>query len=163
MMRNALSRGSWLRPSLALLALALGSACAPLSPVPAPVMAMPAPEALAPCPLAPPCRVTRDDAGGAYVAPLAFQGEPEAAFARLEALLVADPKAQVTARGPGYLKAVFRTPLMGYRDDVEFLLLGEGTIGLRSASRIGLWDGGTNARRLDAMRQAFAASASAIP
>ena len=107
--------------------------------------------------------MTREDAGLAFVAPLAFQGSSEAAFARLEALLTADKKAQVLARGPGYLKAVFRTPLMGYRDDVEFLLLGEGEIGLRSASRIGLWDGGANARRLAAVRDAFSLGADRRP
>ncbi len=162
MTRTAPSRGSWRRLNLVLLATLLSGACAPLGTAPGPVASAGAPPALAPCPLAPPCRVTRENAGHAYVAPLTFKGPSQAAFARLEALLKAERRAEITTKAPGYLKAVFRTPIMGYRDDVEFLLLREGEIGLRSASRLGLWDGGTNARRLKALREAFVRSAGAV-
>lgn len=122
-----------------------------------------APEALAPCPLAPPCLVSREDERRAYVEPLAFRGAVEDALARLERLIADDPQLTLEARGPGYLKVVARTPLMGYEDDVEILHQGPGVLGLRSASRIGLFAGGTHGQRLAALRAAFDASASAAP
>jgi uncharacterized protein (DUF1499 family) len=122
-----------------------------------------APEALAPCPLAPPCLVSREDAGRAYVEPLRFSGPIEDALARLEQLIDDDPQLTLEARGPGYLKVVARTPLMGYADDVEVLRLGPGQLGLRSASRIGLFAGGTHGQRLAALRGAFEASAPGAP
>ncbi|NBQ11186.1 MAG: DUF1499 domain-containing protein [Gammaproteobacteria bacterium] len=141
-------------------ALASCTAVAPSSPAPRWVEA---PEALAPCPLAPPCLVSRGDAGRAYVEPLAFSGSLEDALARLERLIAIDPQLTLEARGPGYLKVVAQTPLMGYQDDVEILRLGPGLLGLRSASRIGLFAGGTHGQRLAALRAAFGASAPAAP
>jgi uncharacterized protein (DUF1499 family) len=136
------------------------TAVAPSAPAPRWVEA---PEALAPCPLAPPCLVSREDAGPAYVEPLAFSGSLEDALARLARLIADDPQLTLEAQGPGYLKVVARTPLMGYKDDVEILRLGPGLLGLRSASRIGLFAGGTHGQRLAALRAAFGASAPAMP
>jgi uncharacterized protein (DUF1499 family) len=139
------------------------ASCAPLAPSsPAPRW-VEAPEALTPCPLAPPCLVSREDAGRAYVEPLAFSGPLGNALARLEKLIADDPQLTLEARGPGYLKVVARTPLMGYEDDVEILRLGPGLLGLRSASRIGLFAGGTHGQRLAALRRAFEASAPGAP
>lgn len=145
------------------MALGVLAGCAAL-PSPSPVPRwVEAPEALAPCPLAPPCLVTRKAAGGAYVEPLTFTGPVEDAFVRLETLIEDEPELTLVARGTGYLKVVARTPLMGYRDDVEILHLGPGVLGLRSASRIGLFAGGTHGRRLAALRKAFEVSASQTP
>lgn len=146
---------------LAVLGALAGCAALPSS-APAPRW-VEAPEALAPCPLAPPCLVTRDDAGRAYVEPLSFTGPLQEALARLERLIADDPQLTLVAKGPGYLKVVARTPLMGYRDDLEVLTLEPGVLGLRSASRIGLFAGGTHGQRLAGLRAAFEASAPAAP
>lgn len=153
------------RAKAAVLLTALGilaGCAAPPSAPPAPRW-VEAPEALAPCPLAPPCLVSRKDAGRAYVEPLPFTGALSNALARLEALIAEDPQLTLVARGPAYLKVVARTPLMGYEDDVEILRLGPGLLGLRSASRIGLFAGGTHGQRLAALQAAFLASAPPAP
>ena len=108
--------------------------------------------------------MSRKDAGSAFVEPLPFTGPVEEALARLETLIAKDPHPDPRGPGVGYLKVGrARTPLMGYEDDVEILRLGPGVLGLRSASRIGLFAGGAHRQRLAALRSAFEASAPVAP
>lgn len=52
-----------------------------------------------------------------------------------------------------YIHYTFRTPLMGFVDDVEFYHDSEnGLIHVRSASRVGYSDGGTNKKRVEMIR-----------
>src|SRR5258708_31402842 len=60
-----------------------------------------------------------------YVAPLKFTGDPTAAFQKLVKLVQAQPRANVIRLDGNYLHAEFSTPLMGFVDDVEFLLAPE--------------------------------------
>ena len=93
------------------------------------------------------------------IAPLAADPDPQAAFGRLEALLRDTPEARVIERGPGYLHAEFRTPLMRFVDDVEFLLDEPArVIHVRSASRIGREDFGTNRKRIERLRERLSPS-----
>jgi uncharacterized protein (DUF1499 family) len=93
------------------------------------------------------------------IAPLRADPDPQAAFRRLEALLHDTPEARVVERRPGYLHAEFRTPLMRFVDDVEFLLDAPGrVIHVRSASRLGRDDFGTNRRRVERLRERFSPS-----
>lgn len=62
---------------------------------------------------------------------------------------------EIAHEDPGYLHAVFTTPRMRYRDDVELLVLPEGRIEVRSISRFGYRDFGVNRKRLEQLRQAF--------
>jgi len=92
----------------------------------------------------------------AQIAPLRYQGAPDAAMARLKALVAASPGARVEKAGPDYLYATFTTPLMRFVDDVEFWAdPAGGVIQLRSASRIGHEDGGVNRARIDRLRGGF--------
>ncbi len=53
-----------------------------------------------------------------------------------------------------YLHATFRTPLLGFIDDVEFYRdRDKGRIEYRSASRMGYHDMGTNAARMEAVME----------
>jgi hypothetical protein len=69
--------------------------------------------------------------------------------------LVVDARPPAGARRDGVIEAVARTPIMGFRDDVVVRvapLAGDAArIDARSASRYGLHDLGTNARRLAAL------------
>ena len=57
-----------------------------------------------------------------------------------------------------YIHAVYTTPIMRYRDDVEFLLrTNENEIAIRSASRVGYSDMGLNRDRIEAIRTALRA------
>lgn len=92
------------------------------------------------------------------IAPLAYQGDGKAAFARLTAIVRGMRGATVITAETGYLYVQFRTPLMQFIDDVEFALdAPAGVIQMRSASRLGRKDFGVNRKRLEAVRSAFSA------
>lgn len=90
------------------------------------------------------------------IAPLRFEGDGKAAFARLTAIVRAMPGATIVRAEPDYLYAEFRTPVLRFVDDAEFLLdEREGLIHMRSASRLGRKDFGVNRERLEAVRARF--------
>jgi uncharacterized protein (DUF1499 family) len=91
-----------------------------------------------------------------YVAPLKVSGDAAAAFQKLARLVAAQPNVKVVSQDGKYLYAEFSTPLMGFVDDVEFLLAPEQKlVHVRSASRLGYSDLGVNRKRVEALRQAF--------
>ena len=62
----------------------------------------------------------------------------------------------IVTRDERYLHAEFRTPWLGFIDDIEFLVdTTRGVIHGRSASRRGYSDLGTNRARVEAIRAAF--------
>jgi len=90
---------------------------------------------------------------GHRVAPIAAGDDPAAAFARLRAIVERHPGATIVESGPDYLYAEFRTPLMGFVDDVEFLLdPAARVVQVRSASRLGRGDFGVNRKRIESIR-----------
>jgi uncharacterized protein (DUF1499 family) len=91
------------------------------------------------------------------IAPLAYQGDGKAAFARLASVVAGMPGAAIISARPDYLYAEFRTPMLRFVDDVEFLLdESAGVIHMRSASRLGRKDFGVNRKRLETVRMRFA-------
>jgi uncharacterized protein (DUF1499 family) len=94
------------------------------------------------------------------VEPLRFDGDPHQAFARLRRLIAGWPGAAIVAESPGYLHAEFSTRWLRFVDDVELYLEGSAKlIHVRSASRLGHSDLGTNRRRVEAIRARFATGA----
>jgi uncharacterized protein (DUF1499 family) len=90
------------------------------------------------------------------IAPLRYRGDGLAAFHRLTAIVRDLPGATIIKAEPGYLYAECQTRLMKFTDDVEFALDEQaGVIQMRSASRLGRRDFGTNRKRLEAIRAAF--------
>ena len=115
------------------------------------------------CPDSPNC-VSSQEQGDARVAPLAFTGDPSAAWAALRQVLADTPRAEITAETDGYLRLEFTTRLLRFTDDVEFLLdPAASVIHLRSASRVGWSDLGANRQRCEALRAAFTAALSGSP
>ncbi|MCG8442423.1 MAG: DUF1499 domain-containing protein [Caulobacterales bacterium] len=112
---------------------------------------------LSPCPDSPNC--VSSEAGereGARIEPLAFPaGGGAAAWESLKSAITG-LGGTITGEAGGYLSAEFRTPSMGFVDDVEARLdEGAGVIHLRSASRVGYSDRGVNGQRVAAIRAAF--------
>ncbi len=109
---------------------------------------------LSPCPSAPHC-VSSQSADPAHgVAPLAFTGEPAAAWARLKAVLAKIPRLKIVEEKDGYLRLVATSKIMRFKDDVEFALLpGATAIEVRSSSRIGYHDMGANRKRVESIRR----------
>ncbi len=68
---------------------------------------------------------------------------------RLRDVVLAMPRVRILSEGPDYLHAEFVSKIFGFADDVEFLLDSEaGDIQIRSASRAGWFDFGTNRARV---------------
>lgn len=101
--------------------------------------------------------VARTDGAEPYpdLAPLALELPPNAAYAAALSAARAMPLWQVTSEDPEArrIAACVTTPRMKFVDDVEITVepTGAGSrVHVRSASRVGLTDFGTNARRIRA-------------
>ncbi|QGQ23081.1 DUF1499 domain-containing protein [Gimesia benthica] len=115
---------------------------------------------LSSCPESPNCVCSCDSSKTHTVAPLAFTDSPAQARERLLSVLGEYPGCQIVTADENYLRAEFRTRWLRFVDDVEFLIEpGQNVIQVRSASRIGYSDLGTNRGRIDSIRQKFAATA----
>jgi uncharacterized protein (DUF1499 family) len=104
---------------------------------------------LAPCKRSPNCVSSQADPADRthYIAPIAFSGTMAGLRKAIEAL----PLATVVEVKGNYLYAEFRTPLLRFVDDVEFLL-DKGVIQVRSASRLGRRDFRANRNRVEQLR-----------
>ena len=92
----------------------------------------------------------------AEIAPLRYTGDAAAAITRLAGVVGGMTGAALRTATPDYLYATFTTRWLRFEDDVEFVVSpAEGLIHLRSASRLGAEDFGTNRRRIEAIRMAF--------
>lgn len=94
-------------------------------------------------------------ASGDYhrIAPIAGGRDPARRFAALKAVVARHPGATIVTADGAYLYAECSTPLLGFVDDVEFLLVpDEGVIHVRSQSRLGRKDFGVNRKRIEAIR-----------
>ncbi len=96
--------------------------------------------------------------------PLALDLPPNAAYAAALSAARAMPLWQVTSEDPaaGRIVASATTPRMKFVDDIEITVAPSGPgsrVRVRSASRVGLTDFGTNARRIRAYLVRLATSA----
>ena len=94
-----------------------------------------------------------------YIAPIKFAGSAGQAMAALRKIVDASERTLVVKHDPIYLYAQYKSKLLGFVDDVEFLASeSEGVIHVRSASRLGRRDFGVNRNRIDSIREQFAAA-----
>ena len=107
---------------------------------------------LAPCKRSPNCVSSQADPADVehYIAPLALKGN---AIAAVRKAVESMPRTSVVQVEPGYLYVEFRSKLMGFVDDVEFLAdPAKGVVHVRSASRLGRRDFGVNRSRVEKLR-----------
>lgn len=103
---------------------------------------------LAECPSSPNCVCSYCE-GSHQMPPLTFKGDATTAKEALKNALAKEAIAVVEER-ESYLHAVATTPIMHFRDDLEFLIQPEAKrIQFRSASRLGKSDLGKNRARLN--------------
>lgn len=97
--------------------------------------------------------------GYAQVAPLPLLGGAASeSMAALQSVLAAEPGVRITMGSDAYIRATARTPWLGFVDDLEFWLNPvSNVIEVRSASRLGREDFGTNRARLERIRAAYTA------
>ena len=106
------------------------------------------------CPTTPNCVCSTASREIQRVAPLAFTGDWQAARDRLVALIQSMPRTKIVSVDGPQIHATFSTLIFRFVDDVHFLF--EPTTGLihvRSASRLGRADFGTNRRRVEEIRR----------
>lgn len=88
-----------------------------------------------------------------YVAPIAFKGDAAEAIAAARRAVETLRRSTVVRHEGNYLHAEFRSKLMGFVDDVEFVYdEARGVLHVRSASRLGRRDYGVNRKRVEALR-----------
>ena len=107
---------------------------------------------LAPCKRTPNCVSSQSDPKDEehYIAPIVLKGDSIAAVRKAVESM---PRASVVRVEAGYLYAEFRSKLMGFVDDVEFLAdPAKGVVHVRSASRLGRRDFGVNRERIEKLR-----------
>lgn len=110
---------------------------------------------LRPCPASPNCLCSEDGSGAARLNPLDYSSSTAQAWQLLKEVLV-ETDGVIVEEGPGYLRAVYTSTFLRFKDDVEFRLDRENpVIQMRSASRTGYWDLGANRRRLERIRRLF--------
>ena len=113
---------------------------------------------LASCPNSPNCVSSAATDESHRIEPIRFSGSPDAALARLRAVIEAMPRARVTRADAGSLHAEFTSWLLRFVDDVDCVVdAAAGVIQVRSASRVGYSDLGVNRKRVEQIRAAFAA------
>lgn len=104
---------------------------------------------LAPCRRSPNCVSSQADPLDQehYVAPISFSGTME----ELRKVIAGLELATIVEAKDDYLYAEFRTPVLRFVDDVEFLKAGD-SLHVRSASRLGRRDFKANRRRVEQLR-----------
>ena len=108
---------------------------------------------LAPCPKTSNCVSSLEPMSEHYVPPLRYTGNKDAAYRKLVALIASDQRARIVAKEDNYLRAEFRSAILRFVDDVEFLFsTDQPVIDVRSASRVGYYDFGANRRRIELIR-----------
>jgi uncharacterized protein (DUF1499 family) len=109
---------------------------------------------LAPCKRTPNCVSSQADPADSehYIAPIAFKGTAAQAMAAARRAIESMERTTIVHEEPGYIYAEFRSKLLRYVDDAEFLFDGK-VIHVRSASRLGRRDFGVNRKRIEALRR----------
>ena len=107
---------------------------------------------LLPCPQSPNCVSSQAPAGDShYIEPIMDIDGTK--WASLISFLDELDNTELQTSEDDYLHYTFSTPLMGFVDDVEFYHdQALGLIHVRSASRVGYGDGGTNRKRVEMIR-----------
>ncbi|ABW68346.1 DUF1499 domain-containing protein [Desulfosudis oleivorans] len=112
---------------------------------------------LTPCPDTPNC-VNSQATGGHFIEPISYIGTAREAMDRLVQLLKTEKRVVLVTVEPAYIHATFTSLVFRFVDDVEFYFPDEPVIHVRSASRVGHSDLGANRRRIEHIRNRFAAS-----
>ena len=110
------------------------------------------------CPSRPSCVSSRADSADHQIDPLSYNGQMSVVVSRLERIVSAMDGVRDVHREGNYIHAVFQTPVMKYRDDLELLVGADGIVDVRSISRFGYRDFGVNRARVEALREAYSGS-----
>lgn len=114
---------------------------------------------LSACPESPNCVSTTATDAEHAIEPITFTGTVEEAKEKILAVVNKMERTTVITIEESYIHVEYRTKIMRYVDDVEFLIVegAEGTVRIhfRSASRVGYSDLGVNRARMEEFRRLF--------
>ncbi|WP_199301570.1 DUF1499 domain-containing protein [Microcoleus vaginatus] len=111
---------------------------------------------LAACPSSPNCVSSFSQDAEHKIEPLGYTSSQSEAMVKLQGAIESYGKTKIITATDNYLYAEFTSALMGFVDDVEFLVDDEAkVIHVRSASRLGESDMGVNRSRIEAIRTEF--------
>ena len=111
------------------------------------------PDKLSPCPNSPNCVSSQSTNNKRFIEPLQYTGDIDKVKQILINLLENTKRVQLRKVEADYIHAEFRTAIFRFVDDVEFLFLPDkNLIHVKSASRSGYYDFGTNRRRVEWIR-----------
>ena len=112
---------------------------------------------LRPCPNSPNCVCSEFTEVEHAIEPLVISSDPIEAWSRLLDILNELPRTTIVRQTDHYLQAVVRTRILRFEDVLEFRLdPAASRIQVRSASKVGYSDLGTNRRRVETIRKRFA-------
>jgi uncharacterized protein (DUF1499 family) len=110
---------------------------------------------LRPCPNRPNCVCSEDKNLSSYIEPLSFSGNAKSNWERTKEI-IHEMGGKIVHEDNYYLWATFSTRIFRFVDDLELRMdEGNGVIHIRSASRVGYSDMGTNRRRIEDFRVRF--------
>ena len=108
---------------------------------------------LAPCPSSPNCVNSQAQDAQHAIEPLGYKSTSKEAMANLKKVIESMESVKIITETDNYLYAEFQSKLMGFVDDVEFLVdESNNVIHVRSASRLGQSDLGVNRKRIETIR-----------
>ncbi len=103
------------------------------------------------CGWLPNCVNSQSGRGAQASEPIAANAEQ---WQQLKAWITRQEDWEISVDDGNFLQAIAKTPMMKFRDDIQLLFLpDEQLIQVRSSSRLGLSDMGTNARRVETLRE----------
>lgn len=115
------------------------------------------------CPHRPNC-VSSLGSGKQGIAPLLFnESNASQIKEKLMATLRSWPNAEIISSNDQIIITVFTTPWLKFKDDLILIIRPDGKVDVRSSSRLGYYDFGTNRRRIELLRAALAKASPAEP
>jgi len=110
---------------------------------------------LASCPGTPNCVISQGGDKKHHIDPIAYEGSKNDAVAMIRQVVQGMAGTRIVTQTDDYLHVEFKSKIMGFVDDVEFLFPDTAIIHMRSASRVGYSDFGVNRKRLEKVRAMF--------
>lgn len=111
---------------------------------------------LSACPGTPNCVNSQSLDAEHRINPLTYNSSTEDAFTTLKTVVQSFKQSVIDRETDNYIYAEFTIPVVGFVDDVEFLLDRDAkVIHVRSASRLGESDLGVNRKRIETIRAKF--------
>jgi uncharacterized protein (DUF1499 family) len=112
---------------------------------------------LADCPKKPNCVSSQARDETHWLPVFRYPGEKETAFKRLKETVTSMDGMTLITENDIYLHFECRSAVFGFVDDLEFYFSKKNVIQVRSASRLGYSDFGVNRKRVEKLRELFAA------